>query len=130
MLKMYCYDAIVYASQTTATTLRGEMVEGCLYGRPLEFPVDTTLRASRRACLEPRFLVRLEGDAMLLKDEPIHFLWRPKSQGQEKVVDDDESVRRSPERNTAAEMPPWDPNCVGFGPILNKIKEIVIGVRN
>jgi hypothetical protein len=82
-----------------------------MYGR-LGLPVDTTSRASRRACSESRFPVRLEGDVVVLKDTPIHL-----SQGKEKVVDDNELAWSSPERSTTkenmtTERSPWDPHCI------------------
>jgi hypothetical protein len=49
--------------------------EACLYGQTLRSPVDTSSRASRRACSEPRFR-----DSILLKDTPIQVCWESRSQ--------------------------------------------------
>lgn len=110
--------------------------EACLFGRPLGFPVDTTTRAARRACSEPRFPVRVEEDVVRLKDVPIQFLWKVKVSRKGKTTEDEVADLGSPERNAAAERSmmaarnktgdglPWDPHKVGFGPLPDKFRRL------
>jgi hypothetical protein len=94
--------------------------EACLYGQPLRFPVDLSSRASRRACLEPRFPGQLGKDSILLKDTPIQLCWGSRSPT--KQSDKGVSIQGSPEKKTVAERPAWDPHRVGFGPIPSKFR--------
>lgn len=83
-------------------------------GNTVALPVDTSTRAFRRACSEPRFhFERIERDKVVLKDTAIQFRW-PSGRGSEPCEPDRtgaQSLRNSPKRGG----PEGGPHNWGFG---------------
>jgi hypothetical protein len=104
--------------------VRREMAEACLFGRPLGFPVDTTSRASHRACNDPGFPVRLGGDTVHLKDTPICLQWRSKTPRRGVGGEDGEGSCSTPIGRRTSDRLPWDPHRVGFGPVPSKVRTL------
>lgn len=90
-------------------------------GEPVSLPVDTSTRAFRRACSEPRFpFACIERDSATLKDAPIQFRWKSGTMGCEsppspKNVSSPE-LKTPPVGRTAGNLS-FDPHRSGFGPI-------------
>lgn len=90
---------------------------GRFLGDSVALPVDTTTRAFRRACSEPRFpFARLERDAVTLRDAPIEFRWAFGFGKGETPPPELQRVGTSPARSSP-EIPHTNPHHHGYGPL-------------